>query len=325
MLKKLITEKNQFVGNLHCHTTLSDGTLAPEAVCRAYKERGYSFIALTDHDTFFEHPEIKIDDFVVLNAYEHSIDETGCERRPFKHNRCYHLNFYADSPAHHPYLCPPQPAYEDKEGINAFIAAVKKQGFLCSYNHPYWSLQNFSDYQPLRGVDFVEIYNHGCYVSDGLHENQVCVYDEMLRWGEHESLYCVMTDDNHNRDPLNSPRSDSFGGKTIVNAQELSYAALIDALRQGHFYCTNGPRIHEMTFDTQTRELYVRCSAAQSVSLSTEGRQANRVTTDPNKQENELVFPVKGAFVRLEVLAPDGRHANTNAYYPDRLSDTESD
>ncbi|MDP1620329.1 MAG: PHP domain-containing protein, partial [bacterium] len=36
-------------GNLHTHSTRSDGVLAPEEVCRRYKAEGYDFIALTDH------------------------------------------------------------------------------------------------------------------------------------------------------------------------------------------------------------------------------------------------------------------------------------
>ena len=36
-------------GNLHTHSTLSDGALDPAEVCRRYKEQGYDFIALTDH------------------------------------------------------------------------------------------------------------------------------------------------------------------------------------------------------------------------------------------------------------------------------------
>jgi len=36
-------------GNLHTHSTLSDGALEPEEVCRRYKDEGYDFISLTDH------------------------------------------------------------------------------------------------------------------------------------------------------------------------------------------------------------------------------------------------------------------------------------
>ena len=36
-------------GNLHTHSTRSDGVLPPEEVCRRYKAEGYDFLALTDH------------------------------------------------------------------------------------------------------------------------------------------------------------------------------------------------------------------------------------------------------------------------------------
>jgi hypothetical protein len=36
-------------GNLHTHSTLSDGALAPERAIEAYKDAGYDFIQLSDH------------------------------------------------------------------------------------------------------------------------------------------------------------------------------------------------------------------------------------------------------------------------------------
>src|SRR5262249_52399561 len=38
-----------YKGNLHTHSTRSDGKLSPEEVVAAYRERGYDFLALTDH------------------------------------------------------------------------------------------------------------------------------------------------------------------------------------------------------------------------------------------------------------------------------------
>jgi len=40
-------------GNLHTHSTRSDGRLPPEAVADFYRNAGYDFLALTDH--FWEH------------------------------------------------------------------------------------------------------------------------------------------------------------------------------------------------------------------------------------------------------------------------------
>ncbi len=40
-------------GNLHTHSSLSDGHRSPEEVCRFYETAGYDFLALTEH--FLEH------------------------------------------------------------------------------------------------------------------------------------------------------------------------------------------------------------------------------------------------------------------------------
>ena len=40
-------------GNLHSHTTCSDGALSPEELVQVYRDLGYDFIAITDHDHLF--------------------------------------------------------------------------------------------------------------------------------------------------------------------------------------------------------------------------------------------------------------------------------
>jgi hypothetical protein len=37
-------------GNLHAHTTFSDGIRTPEALIAEYESRGYDFLAITDHE-----------------------------------------------------------------------------------------------------------------------------------------------------------------------------------------------------------------------------------------------------------------------------------
>ena len=37
-------------GNLHAHTTFSDGIRTPSALVEEYEQRGYDFLAITDHD-----------------------------------------------------------------------------------------------------------------------------------------------------------------------------------------------------------------------------------------------------------------------------------
>lgn len=41
-----------FRGNLHAHSTTSDGVRTPEHVIEDYAARAYDFLAVSDHDTF---------------------------------------------------------------------------------------------------------------------------------------------------------------------------------------------------------------------------------------------------------------------------------
>jgi predicted metal-dependent phosphoesterase TrpH len=38
-------------GNLHAHTTFSDGVKEPAQLVAAYEALGYDFLAITDHET----------------------------------------------------------------------------------------------------------------------------------------------------------------------------------------------------------------------------------------------------------------------------------
>ena len=50
MRKELLqNQHNWYKGNLHMHTTCSDGRVSPEQAEDMYEQAGYDFIALTDH------------------------------------------------------------------------------------------------------------------------------------------------------------------------------------------------------------------------------------------------------------------------------------
>ena len=45
---------NWYKGNTHLHTLWSDGDAAPEVAVKYYKDRGYNFLAISDHNTLWE-------------------------------------------------------------------------------------------------------------------------------------------------------------------------------------------------------------------------------------------------------------------------------
>lgn len=43
---------NWYKGNIHSHTTVSDGMLTPEQSVKLYKDNGYHFLCFSEHDIF---------------------------------------------------------------------------------------------------------------------------------------------------------------------------------------------------------------------------------------------------------------------------------
>jgi len=66
-------------GALHTHTTCSDGALTPEELLRVYRDLGFDFVALTDHDFL-----LKPDAYAgVPGVFEEMIVLKGIERMVF--------------------------------------------------------------------------------------------------------------------------------------------------------------------------------------------------------------------------------------------------
>ena len=85
MKKYLLPEEGKFYkANLHCHTSISDGSYTPLQVKEMYKTQGYSVIAFTDHDVLVPHPELNDAAFLALNGYEIEIDD---ETKPYLDQR----------------------------------------------------------------------------------------------------------------------------------------------------------------------------------------------------------------------------------------------
>lgn len=315
--RALLPEAGQFYkANLHCHTVLSDGRWTKEQVKAEYQKRGYSVVAFTDHRHYGWHPELMDETFIPLAAYEADLNEPFPPSGDFQRVRTYHLNFYDTHPETRIGFEAQQPPqrYGDLAALNEFLAGKEAEGFLCCYNHPYWSLQNWQDYKDLDHVFAMEIYNHGCEL-DGLYGYAPQAYDEMLRTGRR--LFCLSTDDNHNVYEPGDPRCDAFGGFTMLKLPRLGYAEVIEALRQGNFYASTGPEIHHLVI--RNGALEVSCSPVEKIYVVTSGRRCLMELAAPGQTLTGAAFPLRGdeEYIRVECRDASGRRAYSNAYWLD--------
>src|SRR6185369_7280863 len=57
-------------GNLHTHTTRSDGAQPPQDVIDGYAEKAYGFLALSDHDIWSDYTQINARGMILIQANE---------------------------------------------------------------------------------------------------------------------------------------------------------------------------------------------------------------------------------------------------------------
>ncbi len=325
--------KNYYKGNMHCHSNLSDGFFSPEELKDLYKEKGYSFLAITDHEFFVNHKDLDDENFITLTSAEYAIKQFPEQStlKNFNMKVC-HLNFYAKeqdndycaryNSVYDHYSSPElkatfklpeieEPRVYGAEGINKLISDMKEKGFFVCYNHPRWSLENYGDYCGYEGLWAVEVYNSACNV-DGLYDYDINVLDDMLRDGKRVFASCG--DDNHNK-KAEERFLQSFGAAVYVNAEDLTYGSIINGLLSGNFYSSQGPVIEELSFEDG--KVYVKCSDAKRISYSTMGRRTKAINATEGEFVSEAYFEVKDTdeFFRIDIIDEKGRHANTQAYY----------
>ena len=289
MRKLLDSSKKFFKANLHCHTKNSDGAFSPERIKEEYKARGYSVVAYTDHEHVISNYHLRDEDFLPITAAEIAIKENSQSSTMTSGTmRAAHLSIYALDPENtvtpcynsvYDHFITPEAMGRVKfsgefareysaKGISDIVRAMHESGFLVCYNHPGWSLESAEEYLGYEGIDFVEIFNTGSVVK-GLYDDEAA-FAELIRAGKR--VYCTAADDNHNRRPLDSPHSDSFGGFVMINADRLGYSEILSSLSSGNFYASTGPEIFSL--ESNGEEVIIECSACKKISLLTEGRRS---------------------------------------------------
>jgi len=335
MKKYLLPENGNFYkANLHAHSKVSDGNLTPEDLKKLYMENGYSILAYTDHDVLVPHNDLTDENFLALNGYEMEMNDF---EDPFWLTKTCHLCLIALEPDNFKQVCfsgtnymfGNSPKYADKvefhqdsanfvrshtpECINKIIKSGREKGFFVTYNHPSWSLEDYSDYINYENMHAMEICNFDAFFNGYLDYNPR-VYDDMLR--ANKRIYCIATDDNHNY------TADSFGGFTVIKAENLEYRTITKALEEGHFYASQGPEIKELWYEDG--KLHIKCSPAARIDFSSGIRWTHPVIASEDESVDYACCDIAGlpehTYVRITVTDHSGKHANTNAYFIDELN-----
>jgi hypothetical protein len=292
-------------GNLHTHSILSDGVLRPDEVVEAYKDAGYDFMMLSDHFLdIYNWPvadtrRFRSNNFTTIIGSELHAPETRA-------GELWHI-----VAAGLPLDFEPAAATETGTAIARRAAAA---GAFVGIAHPAWSQLTIEDGRAIDFAHAVEIYNHSCAVDcdrgDGWY-----LLDQLLT--ENRRLTAFATDDAHFR------TDDHFGGWVQVKAQSLEPEILIEALKQGHYYSSQGPVIHELSLSGN--ELTIACSPVDTIvvlcghsrTVNRSGKAITGATLDLSKLEKGWLLTKQSPWFRVSLIDHGGKRAWTNPIWRD--------
>lgn len=242
---------NEYLGQVHTHFIEDLKGLppkTPEDVVKRYKDAGYDFVAMTEHNRLTENPNVAGMLFI-----EYSEEDTGSN-----HILSVGINNSIDE----------SKSYQER------VNQVIDQGGFASLPHPNsysyrWSLQ---DLMRTRNYDAIEIYNTGIDKAGKLYD-----YYEYLRHGQKlvndawsldkwdqvlslgKKIYATAGDDYTPWDP-------GFNNAAVaVFSESLTQAEILKNLKAGNFYAKQGSDAPKMRILTLENEIKVEIDRKEKI------------------------------------------------------------
>lgn len=311
-----------YKGNLHSHTTNSDGCLSPQESVRLFKAHGYSFLCLSEHDRYTDYrPDFDTGDFIILPGLEASAilrEKPGSQNRIRVHHMQGILGteaMQAAAPKHlaHLEVLPPPVYFESWDGAavaQQLCETLQSCGCLVTYNHPVWSRVLPQEFLELEGAFALEIYNYNTVNESGTGADTT-YWDLMLRAGKHINGFA--SDDNHNEGKFD----DACGGWVMVGAPALTHDAITGALAAGCYYSSSGPQI--TGWGVRGDRVWVDCSPCARVNFIAGGfLNAGATVIAPagtTLYHAETALRGDETYLRVECIDANGKTAWTNPLF----------
>ncbi len=282
-------EGNWYKGNLHTHTSNSDGELSPEEVVEGYKKHNYDFLAITDHNKVTVVEECFRDNILLLAGIEigvKSLPETAC------HLVGINIEKVIEVP----------PKLKAQEGIDF----LKGKGGEVILAHPYWSGSTMEELFSIEGNLGIEVYNSTCLRGIGKGLSSV-YWDALLAKGKLNWGFAV--DDAH------FVRADAYRGWIILKAAALNRESIISSIKKGLFYSSSGPEIKQVNFNG--KRVYVHTSPVKVINFICDNFKGRSVWSEYGKEFSEAEFEFKGEekYLRIECIDKNGETAWTNSLF----------
>lgn len=288
-----------FKGNTHAHTLESDGDSTPEEVTRWYRDHGYNFLVLTDHNV-----RASVD---ALNA---TVAETGVftvipgeEVTSAFEGKALHVNGLDTRET-----IGRQEGHSAVEVIQRAVDAIRAQEGVPHINHPNftWAL-SAEQLAAVKNNKLFEIYNGHPMVNNfggGGIEGTEAAWDAILSSGL--ILYGIAVDDAHHFKDLGNPKKAGPGrGWIMVRAAELSPRAILTAMERGEFYASTGVELDDYRVSPSAMTVTVKKEPYAKYRIQFIGR-GGKVLHEALDSPATYTFRGDEGYVRARVLESNG-------------------
>ena len=282
-MKLIDASKRYYKGNTHAHTTRSDGTQSPESVMRMFRDSNYDFLVLSDHWT--PGPTREFEGMLVLTGAEYDFN--------FPEQVLHIVGVFPDEAA--------AQGFRHDMDHPEVIGRINAQGGAAILCHPAWSLNTPEMIKSVQGVCAAEVYNSfSGRPWNAARADSSLLLDEVATAGR--CIPQVAADDCH------FYTGEQLMSYIMLQADELTSAGVIAALKRGSFYASQGPRFNDV--ERTERELIVRTSPVCSCTFySNLVYVAGRCRMGEGMVENVYELQPGETFIRCEIEDSAGRRA----------------
>jgi hypothetical protein len=237
-------------GNTHTHTTESDGDSSPEVVTRWYRDHGYDFLILSDHNVLLDPAMLS-----------HLVDSTfllipGEEVTSSFDSLAVHVNGLNLQE-----LVEPRQDTTLVGTVQANVDAVREKEGIPHINHPNfgWAFgaRELTQVEDFRLLEIFsghpDVHNRGGGGYPGMEE----IWDVLLTQGKR--IYGIAVDDAHHfQGEFGRDRSNPGRGWVAVQAPAREAGAIMDALEEGRFYASTGVVLEEVRVSEDRLEIRIQ-------------------------------------------------------------------
>lgn len=228
-----------FKGNTHAHTLESDGDSTPEEVTRWYKEHGYHFLVLSDHNVLTQIDALNAryavpGVFTLIRGEEVTTPVDG---------KAVHVNGIDTRER-----IGPQKGKFVAEVLQRSVDAIRTPEGVPHINHPNfgWSI-TAEQLTAVRNNKLFEIFNGHPKVNNqggGGTPGTEAAWDTILSSGV--LLYGSAVDDAHHFKNMGAPGGARPGrGRIVARAASLTPRVILEAVERGDFYASTGVELSD--------------------------------------------------------------------------------